>query len=239
MKNNKFIILVHTFNHKDYIRRCLDSILSQDYKNYEVVVIDGQSRDETWDIINTYPFHVNIIEDTDVIFMGMIRAIKLYAKHREDIIVLLDGDDYFAGDFVLSVLNSVYQNNIWLTYGQYLPESKDYQDMCQPITNTRIYRQSGRWVTSHLKTFKRWLWDKIKHKDLQDDEGHYLKTSGDRAFMYPMIEMAGVKRIKFISKVLYIYNDINPNSKTRSKGGAEESIRVAEYVMRKPVYKEL
>ena len=71
------------------------------------------------------------------------------------------------------------------------------------------YRKSGHWVTSHLRTFRKSLWDQIDQEDLKDN-GEFYKVAWDMAFMYPMIEMAA-ERVKFIDKILYMYNDLNPN----------------------------
>ena len=64
-----------------------------------------------------------------------------------------------------------------------------------------------------------------------------LPTCGDLAFMYPMIEMAGIKHIKFIDKVLYVYNDLNPHNDM--KKFPEVSLRTAAYLQNKPLYDEI
>lgn len=63
---------------------------------------------------------------------------------------------------------------------------------------------------SHLRTWKSWLWKKIKEEDLRDPDGVYWPVPGDFTFMWPMVEMAGLKHFRFISDVLYVYNEGNP-----------------------------
>ena len=148
-------------------------------------------------------------------------------------------------------MNKVYNKDIWLTYGSFSPVSGRYSGTCQPLSHThtvdetgkwvdnyltpQTYRKSGVWVTSHLRTFRKWLWDKVKDEDLRDENGYY-KVAWDMAFMYPMIEMAG-EHIFFIDKILYIYNDINP----QCDGTVDPKLQIltGKSIQAKSVYKPL
>ena len=236
--DNHFIVLVTVHDSVKWIGKCLDSVINQDYKNYKLVVIDDHSTDGTWDVICKYDAH-SIRNETRLAHSlpNMETGIKLFSLDKEDVIITLDGDDWLSDNHVLSHLNAVYQKNIWLTYGQYVPLSRTYFNYCRPIYNAQEYRKSGVWVTSHLRTFKRKLWDLIDKKDFRIENGEYLPTCGDLAFMYPMIEMAGLSRIEFIDRVLYVYNDMNPQNDM--KKFPEVSIATAKYLQNKPVYKEI
>lgn len=235
--DNKFRILVTQYNAVDYIEKCLESVMYQTYKNYEVVVVDDCSTDGTLNIVQKYPVYIiRNSHRTQIAYLNFQKGIKLFPENPNDIIVFLSGDDFFSSDDVLSHLNEVYQNDVWLTYGQFVPLSKTYGEYCRPIPDTRTYRESGSWVTSHLVTFRKWLWDKIREDDFKCN-GEFPKCGFDRAFMYPMIEMAGASHIKFITKVLYVYNDQNPLC--LFKLDPDESGRWANYFMSKSPYDEL
>jgi glycosyltransferase involved in cell wall biosynthesis len=235
--NNRFRIIVTQYNAVDYIKKCLDSIMSQTYKNYEIIVFDDCSDDGTLDIAQKYPVYIirNSVHNL-VPYLNFQKGIKLFPENDQDIIVFLSGDDSFFSDDVLYYLNEVYQDDVWMTYGNFIPASGTYGPYCQPIFDTRTYRRSGIWVTSHLVTFKKWLWDRIKEDDFKYN-GEYPRFGFDRAFMYPMIEMSGNMHIRFIRKVLYIYNDQNPAC--LFKLDPQESERWAAYFMSKEIYDEL
>jgi hypothetical protein len=61
-----------------------------------------------------------------------------------------------------------------------------------------------------MRTWKSWLWKKIKEEDLKDVSGNYWSVAGDLSFMFPMLEMSGENHFKYIPDVLYIYNESNP-----------------------------
>ena len=238
MKDNKFIILVTQHNTVDYIIKCLDSVILQNYENYEVIVMDDCSTDGTWEIIQDYPFNSvrNKVKLTYPV-CNFLDGIKYFSHDPEDIIVFLSGDDWLSGDDVLSHLNDIYQEDVWMTYGNFIPLSGRYGPYCKPIPDTKTYRKSGQWYASHLITCKKWLWDKIDDKDLRYEDGNYPNFSFDRAFLYPLIEMSGNKHIRYVEKILYIYNDLNPASVTNSN--PQRSVIESVYFMKKPIYPEL
>ena len=47
-------VIIPAYNIEDYIGRCLDSIISQTYKNLEIIVVDDGSRDHTGEILDNY-----------------------------------------------------------------------------------------------------------------------------------------------------------------------------------------
>jgi len=86
-------------------------------------------------------------------------------------------------------------------------------------------------------TFKRKLFDKINKDDLKDANGNYYKYCYDAALTYPMIEMAGIKRIRYVNQVLYVYNDLNPLCEMALR--PDEQTRIANEIQEKPEYPEL
>ena len=50
----KVSLIVSTYNSKDFIKDCLDSILEQCYNNIEIIIIDGKSTDGTVELLKSY-----------------------------------------------------------------------------------------------------------------------------------------------------------------------------------------
>lgn len=245
IRNNKFIIIVPVYNAEKYIQKCIESILTQDYKNYELVVIDDCSTDNTYKIINDihtkYNSKFTIHRTASRIgspIENFIKGIELLSNDKEDVLVTVDGDDWLYSNDVLTYLNKVYQDEeIYMTYGQYAPLSKSYSNYCKPIPDTRTYRRRGQWLASHLRTVKRKLFDKINKDDLKQKDGEYYKFAGDTAYIYPIIEMAGKKHMKFIDKVLYVYNDLNPGNEM--KVNMNKQLEMAKEIRERSIYNEI
>ena len=60
MSDKKLGIIIPNFNNEKWIPKCLDSILNQTYKNYEVIFIDDLSTDNSIEVAKTYESKMNI-----------------------------------------------------------------------------------------------------------------------------------------------------------------------------------
>ena len=243
MESNHFTILIPAFNCAPWVERNLSSALSQKYDNFDVVYINDASTDNTFDLVK------NILNQSDKKFKIVsndvnVRALcNLYSEIRkakeETIIITLDGDDFLANNEVLSYLNEIYQDkNVWLTVGSYM-ENTTYNVISPKIEkgfwNSNIRKSS--WSFSHLRTFRKKLFDKIRVNDMLDNDGHFFRFTFDRAMMYPMVEMAGPDHIAMIDKVLYIYNRLNPISVDRVH--RSEQLRIESHIKDMPPYSRI
>ena len=53
-QDNKVSIIVANYNNEKFIAECIESILNQTYKNFELIIVDDYSSDKSRDIINLY-----------------------------------------------------------------------------------------------------------------------------------------------------------------------------------------
>ncbi len=237
---NNFKIIIPIYNAEKEIAACLKSVLSQDYEKYSVIAIDDNSSDRTWDILNSFDNpRLTKIKNAQRVgaLANIVHGISVSGTSSEDVIITVDGDDELYSNHVLQILDSHYQSGAWLTYGQFIPKSNSYGPYCSRIPNIATYRHSDKWLASHLRTFKRGLWNRISDSDLRDKSGSYYKTAWDAAFMFPMLEMAGDERAHFVPDILYIYNDTSPINDM--KVNKQSQIDNASYIRSKPTYKKV
>ena len=52
--NVKVSIIIPVYNAENYISRCLNSIIDQTYKNWEIIALDDGSTDSSWQILSKY-----------------------------------------------------------------------------------------------------------------------------------------------------------------------------------------
>jgi hypothetical protein len=72
-------------------------------------------------------------------------------------------------------------------------------------------------LVSHLRSFKSFVYKKIQEQDetfscMKDKNGEFYKMTYDVAIMFPIMEISGYEKVKFIDKILYFYNAHNPIS---------------------------
>ncbi len=218
----EFVIVVPSYNNEKYAKDNLRSICHQkSSRPYEVICIDDCSTDQTGKIMDRYvkkhklESFVTIIHNTNR--MGALANIynTIHAMIPDNkVVVLCDGDDIFAHNDVLHVLEKVYKDpDVWITYGSTLSIPAGTTQLSRQIPE-RIFEQkelrSYHFVSQHLRTFKAGLFKKIKKEDLLY-EGKFFTMTWDMAFMFPMLEMAApkapgeVNHSKYIRKILYIY----------------------------------
>jgi glycosyltransferase involved in cell wall biosynthesis len=225
----KFLIIIPSYNNKEWYKRNLDSVFMQDYPFYQVIYIDDCSPDGTGDLVKKY---INKMHKKEKVLLvknkerrlalaNYYTAIHAYGQD-DDIALVLDGDDWFAHDHVLSLINKVYEKfDVWITYGQHKQYPSGYLGIAKKLPAHIIKTNSFRdypWVTSQQRTFYVWLFKLIKIEDLLYD-GKFFSVAGDLGTMFPMLEMAGTKST-FIPDVIYIYNRATPLNNSKVHPGS-------------------
>jgi glycosyltransferase involved in cell wall biosynthesis len=237
-----FKVIIPIYNSEMWVDKCLSSLKSQTYKNFQCIVIDDASTDGTHNRILEYYDNDRrfFVIKRDVNFGALANisfGVDVICNDENDVIVLLDGDDWLSDDGVLEYLSDVYsKTDLLLTYGSMKSVSGRHDGFCKQITSTQNYRLMP-WVTSHLRTFKYKIWKNIKKEDLLSDSGKYYTMAWDMAIMYPLIEMSGLDRIKFIDRIMYVYNDQNPLNDFRKN--VAEQLRMAKEIKNKKPYERL
>lgn len=103
----KFSIITVSFNQGQYIRQNIESVLQQNYPNFEHIVIDGGSTDGTVEILKEYS-HLNWVSEKD---KGQSDGLnKGFKKATGDIIAWINSDDTLA-DGALHKLNRFFEDN--------------------------------------------------------------------------------------------------------------------------------
>lgn len=101
-------VVVPVYNAENYLRRCIDSILSQTNADFELILVDDGSSDRSIEICDSYP-------DKDARVLTIHQANRGQAAARNagiqrahgEYIVFLDSDDYWICDNALSEMESL------------------------------------------------------------------------------------------------------------------------------------
>lgn len=111
----KISIIIATYNSGEFLEQALLSIISQTYKNWELIVIDGKSSDNTVDIIKKYESHIFYwISEKD---SSVTDAVNKGLKHvTGDIITLFGSDDYYIENIALEQIANEFERNLHLDF---------------------------------------------------------------------------------------------------------------------------
>ncbi|MBO4662143.1 MAG: glycosyltransferase [Bacteroidaceae bacterium] len=108
----KVSIVVATYNSADTLADTLESILRQTYQNYEVVLCDGASQDDTMKVVESYKerfgARLNAVSEKDKgIYDAMNKGIE---RATGDIVGILNSDDFYTSDNVLERIVATFKS---------------------------------------------------------------------------------------------------------------------------------
>lgn len=218
----KFVVITPTYNNEQWCIQNVASVLAQRNIDWEMHIIDDMSTDNTVQRVgeyctadaNSHRVFIHQNSEKKYALRNIYEAVHQFCE-ADDIVVLLDGDDWLAHPYVLQRVAHEYEYyDAWLTYGQYIDYPHNTLGHCsvypQEILARRAFREH-QWLASHLRTFKAGLFKKIKKEDFLYQDGDWGRVTWDMAIMFPLLEMAGEEHIRFIPDVLYIYNHHEKN----------------------------
>lgn len=243
-QSKKFIFVVPFYNCQKWIEKCVNSIRRQNYTNFKCYLIDDISTDNSSAKIK------EMIKD-DQRFKLIQNKQKKYALgniayilnekdlNDDDIIILIDGDDWLSSAGVLTKLNEEYKKDILVTYGSYVYNptgQRGVEPSAYPkdVIEKNSYREDI-WRASHLRTFKYHLWSKLNLDDLKEN-GEYYPMTYDQAIMLPMLEMSA-ERSLYIPEILLVYNRQNPLSVDKIKAKKQSDLAIK--IRNKKPYKRI
>ena len=223
----KIVVISPFYNAVDYIEEHIKSVANQMYSNYTHYLIDDMSNDGSYE--KALEVISNLRDDIKDNIVLIKNDVKKYAVGNQvdvidmlgcdDIIILLDGDDRLVNDSeIFSFINREYQvDNLMFTYGSCHSMADNIDLIAQPYSKKtkrdRSYRKElFNWGMpyTHLRTFKKSLFDKVDRANFMDVNGDYWKAGGDNAMFYPLIEQCGPEEVRCVQRVLVMYNDVNP-----------------------------
>jgi len=221
----KIHLFITHYNSIQYLQKCLTSIFSQTVSiPFQAVLVDDATFEPyIIDLLSDWskkePERLVIIRNTEHLGKGvnLFKCLDAANCEPEDIICVLDGDDWLASPYSLQTVVECYQTKkCWVTYGSYRCSNGNLDYFTTPL-KTEHYESEKRgrgfrecsWVFSHLFTAKAFLWFKLP-RDINMFNGKQGMFAADQVFNLPIAEMAGSARIQNIDKILMIYNNENP-----------------------------
>jgi glycosyltransferase involved in cell wall biosynthesis len=232
---------------EDYIGLCLASLRAQTFKRWEAFVTVDACADDTAArafaaSVGDGRIHIQVNSQRLYSMVNLAAAIRRSSAEPDDVIVILDGDDWFATDRALERIVAEYERlGCWMTYGSWITNDPSRTGLkagrwpAYPEGTTRF--RETEWLGTAVRSWKKWLWDMVDDRDFRDRDGNYILVAEDQATMLPMLEMSSTDRARHIPDVLMIYNRITPHA--CGKVHLQLMLDTAAYLRSRPAYRRL
>ena len=222
-----FSIVVPIYKVEKYLRRCIDSILSQTYSDFELILVDDGSPDAAPKICDEYAAKNDQIHVIHKPNAGLVSARQAgIAAARGDYILNVDGDDWItenlleelqsvilkhnAPDIIQYNAYRVYADHQELSRSHLVPGYYNREEIERKIIPSMLYDRRQPFLVAMIPGY---IWSKaIKRHILQ---GHYCSDTSvckfeDFACTYECIYFSNT--FYYLNKPLYFYNKMNEGS---------------------------
>ena len=199
-------IIIPVYNVQNYIRKCLDSVLNQTYKNLEIILVDDGSPDQCGDICDEYAkkdLRVKVVHKTNG-GVSSARNVGLDIA-TGDYVGFVDPDDYIEADMYQILLTEIKDGDFDIVECNYIRHYDDGTNVVKKNENKIYDSYRDIWyaaLTDYLfcgvptKLFKRSI---LKDVYFNTD----YRIAEDMLFFWEIAKKCA--RLKFLDKVLYHY----------------------------------
>ncbi len=232
-------IVTSCFNQERYIEEMIRSIIIQDYKKWELVIVDDCSTDKSLEVIESCRMRYTIPSEKLRVFkhtenFGCGRSLRDAIENSTgQLIAVVDADDALSDSFSLSTMISAHKNHpeASLIYSDYWICNKRLKKIS--LYNTRQLKEGETYLgtkirISHLKVFKREFYNKTPGVN------PILRQTVDKDLVLKLEE---VGKLIHLPKPLYLYRQ-PPTSLTNSFRMRDKPYRKFILRMRYTVYDE-
>ena len=211
-------IIIPVYKTEKFLCRCLDSIRQQTYKDWECILVDDGSTDNSGIICEQYAQSDNRFRVFHEENSGVSSARNLGLEMAKgEWITFIDSDDFISESYLENLYSSILKDNLidivngsgtYYKDGKYTDKIEELQD-CISDDVVSLFRQFKGYICGRL--YKRELIEKgINGMPLRFDSK--IRFSEDKIFMMQFATL--VRKYAFSSECGYFYNRDNENSAT-------------------------
>ena len=244
-------VVVPIYKIEKYIKRCVDSILAQDYKDIEIILVDDGSPDNCPEICNEYAAKDSRVKVIHKKNGGLISARKAgLAAASGEYACFVDGDDYIEPDMYEHIADAIKETGADCVITQFFYSYPDREQPSEYLLNKPFYSREEiekeifpvMLFTPPFYSFGIYpnCWTKVFRTEILkrhlNDVDNRIRLGEDAAFTYACIMECG--SLAFVDKPLYHYR-VNPESMTKAYDAKLPEIYLLPYIALKNKSEEL
>ena len=172
----KYSVIIPVYNVENYLPRCIDSILAQNYVDLEILLIDNGSKDQSGQICEDYAAQFSNITAYHISNKGVGSARNFgLSKAKGEFICFVDADDYLVGNLFSDVESQLDSQLDLLVFSYYNSIEKNLSEIDR---SAKILPAEGKkdksdfialfqelWLTDMMYT----VWNKIYRREFLEE----------------------------------------------------------------------
>lgn len=192
-------IVVPVYNVKDYVFKCLESLVGQSYEQIEIIVVDDGSTDESGEICDEFAHNerkVKVFHKKN----GGLSSARNYGikKAKGEYVCLVDSDDWVKKDFVTEMMEVAGKEDadvVVCGYNDLAPEQKVLSG--EKATVKLLIGQENMEIIAWNKMYRRILFNEVLYPEGENYE--------DTLTTYKLLSKA--EKVAYVAKSLYVYRE--------------------------------
>ena len=210
MDNIKVSVILPVYNVEKYIKKCMESLISQTLKEIEIICVDDGSVDGTLEALKEYENLDNVTVITQENAGAGAARNKGISYAKGEYLSFLDADDIFEKDMLEVAYNKAVEDKadmVVFNSDQYYEETQEYKKADWTLRYAKIPPYTPfkhRQMTDNVfKVFVGWAWDKLFRTKFVRETGLQFqeqRTSNDMYFVFCSIIKA--KSIETMNAVM-------------------------------------
>ena len=216
-------VIINVYNGEKFIKKCLDSVVNQTYKDLEIIIINDGSTDNTLKICESYNDKRIKIITIKNLGLSMSRNVGIDNAHG-DYIYFVDVDDFIEIDTIEYLYNLCKNYNVDIATSKaliienYNIEIKNEKEKIEIISSKEVLKD-----ILLLKNKAVCIWNKLIKRELFDNLRFEDRIINDMAFTHKIIMR--VDKIVYSNQIKYYYLK-NTKSITAKKASTERLIDI-------------
>ncbi len=216
MEKNKVSIIIPVYNVEKYLKECVDSIIRQNYENWEVLLVDDGSKDSSSAICDEYSS-----KDSRIITIHQENAGPSRARNHGldkstgQFVMFVDSDDHIEQNMIRKMIDTINDNEADLVicgYARFSDDSYDARSYSkEPLVVMNSRGQLAKFYTKpNTNMFGVSIWAKLYRNDIIQD--NHLRFNPDISYeedcQFNIDYFERINKTAIINDVFYMYRQM-------------------------------
>ena len=212
--DDKITVIVPVYNVENYLRKCLDSIITQTYKNIEIIVVNDGSTDASGQICQEYAQKDNRIIYIEKENGGLSDARNVgLDKMTGSYVTFIDSDDWIEQDYIETLYKKIVEYQADIAVGNYYSYNEDEETYYFHIYGDSYYEKiydnisifENLYESQEMKSFALIsAWGKLYKAKLFDYLRFEKGKLGEDGYFNQKMYLS-VNKVVYLNKGLYAY----------------------------------